>query len=869
MKFIRNSATTVLLTVLCIMIIIAGLFYYREEIYTNIEASTYSVLKEITTQCSHNFATKLEAEEKSIVSVASMVTGLEHFSSEKLMEVLSKAVKETEFDRIIISDLEGNALSHDGIVENIKDQPFFVNAVIGRATISEPFISKFTGQEVIAVSTPIVRDGNIIAVLIGTHFSHSFNRLFSVSTFEGQGYAYVINQSGFILSRGLSEQSISGYNNLFNVYSKSKFLKYDDFDEIRQNMSEGKSGLAKYEFDGEQKLLYYVPLGINNWYVFSIVNEEIVLHQESSILFSTNILIFVIVALGGSLFFYVLLVQRHATKRIKEQVDRFNAISQESELAIFEYDILKNTATASAALERLFDTGKNHEVVYENFPYCVLDDFNIHPDDIDNFINFFEQIKAGGKSGRLEYRGKYTGVYLWYLLTITTIFDENGVPKKGIGRVSDMSHVDLLTGAYNKSKFDIDASRLIVDNKACYALTYLDIDRFKILNDSYGYEVGDEVLKATAKVISKYLINDEIFARLIGDQFLLMTEHTDNAATEKRLYKIMYEITDECKAFVGENYNFVLCAGVYAIENEVVGLNVICDRAKHANLATKGSIKNKVFFYDEALKERIVREKEIENKMESALANNEFKVYIQPKYCLKTETIVGGEALVRWVEADGNFIYPNQFIPVFEKNGFITKMDYYMFDKICSSINKWLTSGIEPVTISVNFSRLHLQNKSFAKMLEKIAQKYCVPSNLLEIELTENTIFDNEDVFFNVLSELHERGFTASMDDFGTGYSSLGLLKNLPVDVIKMDKTFFSNNEDTERARAVVSCVIEMAKELKIETVAEGVETKEHIDFLREISCDVVQGYYYYKPMPIEEFEVLISRNVGLGAGNG
>ncbi|MEG0229030.1 MAG: EAL domain-containing protein, partial [Oscillospiraceae bacterium] len=209
---------------------------------------------------------------------------------------------------------------------------------------------------------------------------------------------------------------------------------------------------------------------------------------------------------------------------------------------------------------------------------------------------------------------------------------------------------------------------------------------------------------------------------------------------------------------------------------------------------------------------------------------------------------------VRWQKPDGILVSPSEFIPIFENNGFITKLDMYMFEQVCKIIKGWIDLNLPVIHISVNFSRNHLLNYNFINELIEISEKYHVPRKYIEIELTETVIFENEELIEAVLHKIHSAGFTFSMDDFGTGYSSLGLLKNLPVDVIKIDRSFFTNSKYIARANYVVESVMIMAKKLNIYTVAEGIEEIEQIDFLKKIGCDIVQGFYYAKPMPADDF---------------
>lgn len=243
--------------------------------------------------------------------------------------------------------------------------------------------------------------------------------------------------------------------------------------------------------------------------------------------------------------------------------------------------------------------------------------------------------------------------------------------------------------------------------------------------------------------------------------------------------------------------------------------------------------------------------------LEKALAREEFLVFLQPKYSILGEKAVlkGAEALVRWKSGESGFIYPNEFIPLFEHSGFITKLDMYMLEQVCRLQRKWLDEGYECVTISVNQSRLHLKNPEYIHTVKAIVDKYNIPYHLIELEITENAIFDDQKALIKTFRDLHDIGFITAMDDFGSGYSSLNMLKDIELDVIKIDKEFFGETLQNNRGRNVVACILKMLRELKFIVVAEGIESAEQVEFLKLCGCDMIQGYFFGKPSPVEEFE--------------
>lgn len=426
-----------------------------------------------------------------------------------------------------------------------------------------------------------------------------------------------------------------------------------------------------------------------------------------------------------------------------------------------------------------------------------------------------------------------------------------------VRRIEETAFYDQLTGAPTLLKFKLDVQKLL-DAKPgkVFVLAKFDIDRFKLINKTLGYAEGDRVIRNVINALAASVRSEsEKYARVNIDEFVVLHEigNVDSVAALKAEFvrKFMQLMGEEFK------YNIRFPAGCCLVETGINGEDVAALLEK-ANIAHRRAKQQglDLCVYDDSIVQADLERKEIENKMESALASGEFKLFLQPKYSLTNEKIVGAEALVRWRDKYGDMMYPNAFIPLFEENGFILKLDTYIFEEVCKTIREWLDNGIKIVPVSVNFSRNQLNNESFVDMLCMIADKYHIPHELLEIELTESVIIENEAMLLNVLKKLHAAGFKLAMDDFGTGYSSLGMLKNIPVDIIKIDRSFFTANMDDLRAKVVIVHIMEMARELGIVTVAEGIETKEYIAFLRAIKCDMVQGYYYSKPVPVSEFNL-------------
>lgn len=420
---------------------------------------------------------------------------------------------------------------------------------------------------------------------------------------------------------------------------------------------------------------------------------------------------------------------------------------------------------------------------------------------------------------------------------------------------------DTLTGLSSLSQFQVDVTEKLNKNRRDkYALIYSDFNKFKYINGTAGYALGNNVLIEFAKLISSMTKKDELVCRAAADKFLMLLKYRQLDDLIERS-KAFNQKIEQLKNLKFRNVQISVISGIYLIQSYDKDVTYMIDKANTARKIIKGSHKNSFNFYDEQLHQRVMKEKRIESLMTSALENKEFLIYLQPKVQLKNKNIAGAEALVRWKGTDNKIISPMEFIPIFEKNGFIIELDFYIYEQVFKVIRKWLDNQQTVVPISVNVSRAHINDSEFIPRLEHLVKKYNMPIDLIELELTESIFLENTEHLFNTINTLKELGFTISIDDFGSGYSSLNLLKDISVDVIKLDKEFFSHDSMDRKDKVVASNIIRMVKELNLKVLSEGVETKEQADFLAEVGCDLAQGYLFAKPMPIEDFEKLLFMN--------
>ena len=398
-------------------------------------------------------------------------------------------------------------------------------------------------------------------------------------------------------------------------------------------------------------------------------------------------------------------------------------------------------------------------------------------------------------------------------------------------------------------RFNRNVNNLIYSSSKEIGFIQFDVRKFKIINDLYGERFGDEVLDFIIKNLKEICHPEQFFINLHSDVFMVVTEYEK----EEDLIEFIHQLDARIGSF--KNVKLQMSYGVYTVEDKQMELRQMSDRAAMTRKAAKNNVLTNILFYKEQFKEVLYNRKFIEENMQAAIMERQFMMYLQPKYSIEKNKIIGAEALVRWRHPERGMIYPNQFIPIIEENGFIRKVDYYIWQEACRFIKKCEETGFTSCPVSVNVSRIHLQDNECIQVLSDLIKEYDIPKSLLELEITETV--SNQQVSQKAF-ELKEEGYTLLMDDFGSGYSSLNVLLETPFDVIKLDKKFMDNMIVSDKGKLLLEQVVSMANKLDLGLLAEGVETKEQVELLHNIGCDQVQGYYYAKPMPENEFFELL-----------
>lgn len=408
-----------------------------------------------------------------------------------------------------------------------------------------------------------------------------------------------------------------------------------------------------------------------------------------------------------------------------------------------------------------------------------------------------------------------------------------------------------ITNDKNPAYFVTGANRLMQMHPDWdYAVIQFDVAKFKIINEQYGEAVGDEILRFFIHTLSLICDENQLYVRLTADVFMILTPYL----IEEDIYALIMKLDQNLLGY--KDIPYTLFYGVCYVKDKSENLRKYGDGAAFARQYVKGDALQHVGFYRDDMKEKAKIRKFVEDHMGKALKNREFAMYLQPKYSISQNKMIGAEALARWVNPKRGLISPADFIPVFEENGFVVKLDYFIWEEACSLIRSRMDRGLSLFPISVNVSRRHLNNDDFIRVLNNLIEKYGIDKAYLELEITET--LDHANIYKSVLL-LKENGYTLLMDDFGSGYSSLNTLKNTRFDMIKIDRGFLQDSISSDRGKKIVAHTIQMTKDIGLDMIAEGVETKEQADFLKECGCDKAQGFYYAKPMCLEEFNRMFS----------
>jgi len=418
------------------------------------------------------------------------------------------------------------------------------------------------------------------------------------------------------------------------------------------------------------------------------------------------------------------------------------------------------------------------------------------------------------------------------------------------------SKQDPLTGLYNRDAFFREAALILGARFGVeYSIVCMDISCFKIINDLFHIETGNLILRTAAEYFKEALNpRTSISCRSDADHFILCVP-TD----ELQIERIIKELDEKIQS-LHISHNILFFAGIYPVEKRDLPIDQMCDRAGMALRRIKGSYLTRWAYYDSKMRDQMIEELLISGNLETALLEHQFTIFLQPIFDPRKNTVVSAEALVRWFHPIHGMVSPGKFIPVCERNGFIVRLDRFVWEEACRFQRKQLDAGKDVVPISVNLSRLNFYSTDLPDFLSSLMGKYDLQPWMLKLEVTESAYTDNQLQLLDVISTFRSLGFSVLMDDFGSGYSSLNMLKDMPLDTLKVDMAFIRELEKSKRVAIILKFIVELAEELGMGIVVEGVETKVQADYVASLGEVAIQGYYFSRPLPIPDFEKLLEK---------
>ncbi len=500
----------------------------------------------------------------------------------------------------------------------------------------------------------------------------------------------------------------------------------------------------------------------------------------------------------------------------------------------------------------------------------------IHPKDVPRVKKVLDQYLAGEtQSYESEYRIRnQKGQYIWILSKAKAIWDSDGTPLRVCGshtniteeriqeeKIQTMAYYDSTTKAPNRfwlGEYLEEQIKMNRDSKEKMAILLIDLDNFKKVNDILTHEMGDRFLKEIAKRIQENLEEGESLTRFGGDEFVVVkTGNPDRNKIYETGNRLLNILKEESTV---KGYQFLITGsiGVAIFPDHGQDKDTLLKNADAAMYEAKNNGRDRMRFYSREVNEKIRDNIILESDLRMALEKEEFMIQIQPLIEVKTGRIIGGEALLRWNHKIRGRISPGEFIPVAEETGIIVPIGERVLKEVCIFNQRLFAEGIQPVPISVNLSVPQILHNGLLDNIKKVMEDSGFEKPLLEVEITESVIMNNLDYAVKIMNSIRSMGVKVALDDFGTGYSSLSYLKSLPIDKLKIDKSFIDGIVKNDSEQAIVKSVIDMAKSLGIETVAEGIEQKEQWEILKKYGCDVGQGYYMYRPMDVEDFKGIL-----------
>lgn len=560
---------------------------------------------------------------------------------------------------------------------------------------------------------------------------------------------------------------------------------------------------------------------------------------------------------------------------LRKSEERYQLALLASKDGIYDWDIKNNTVFYSKTWKKII----GYEESELPDTYEVLENL-IHPEERKAVLNVRNKyLNREIDKYNIEYRfRKKDGSYIWIQDSALAMWDNEGNPVRIIGTYTDidgrkkrekiifnMAYYDSLTGLPNRRYFEKILKNILAFNENSYEankgiVLFLDLDNFKNINDTLGHDVGDKLLKIIANKLKEVLRKEDIISRFGGDEFLILQP---NINTYEEAVESVNRIIDIFKDLwiLGEHKLYITPSiGITVYPDDGEDVNIILRNADTAAYDAKFSGKNGYKFFEKSMFDQVLRKTEVEKALREAVKNNEFELYYQPQVEVSTGRIVSLEALMRWKNPELGFVSPVEFIPIAEETGLIVDIGEWVIRAACKQNKEWKSKGYCYDTIAVNVSSLQLRQRGFVELVKNILKEIGLKPEFLELEITESVLMESLEKSVEILNELRKIGVKTALDDFGTGYSSLNYLMKIPIDTLKIDKTFIDNVSTNYSQKSIIEGIIIIAHEMALDVVAEGVEVQEQLKILADKKCDKIQGYLFSKPYEAKDIEKILQK---------
>lgn len=734
----RNSILKLWISLIILAIVlIFSVIFYINNLTKNFEQEVLQSMEEVSGQGVISIQTEINGKLHLLEDLARTVEiDVEQEPEELLKEVQTyflPLVASNDFRGMGIILPNGMAYSTTGDIYNAGQQEFYSKALNGESVITGRIAIDLDASEYVNLYMTPIPDRETqepIAVLYATYETNHLRSTLEVNSFHGQGYSYLVDREGNTVVDSSRATAFQNMTNILESMAEADDTNTRAVEELQGYLENNESGKIIFQ-NGVTKYMYCRPVGINDWYLLTVVPESVIDNQMNVVIRNTIILVIVLAVIFSAL---IILLVRQQKKKQEE--------------------------------------------------------------------------------------------------------------------LSTLAYVDPVTKGHTFAKFQqIFADTMRNQPNHNYALLSLDLNKFKMINDLYGYEEGNKIIYKMNELWEKEFRANECCGHRTADRFVVLLTYVNKDELEQRIQDYRIRLQEATKG----KYKLSLRVGIYQIEDVTDSFSTAYSRSMMAFAAAKDSGKRFMAFYQADMEEQLIWEKNVEDEFQEALRKHEFEVFYQAKINAETGEVSGAEALARWIRPDGTIVPPNRFIPVLENNGSIAELDQYMFKEVCLHQKAWLDEGKPIVPVSVNLSRIQLADSNFVDAYREILESVGLPPEYVGLEFTESAMFDNEEALRSIVDRLHALGVKVLIDDFGVGYSSMMSLKVIPVDILKVDKSFIDSIGD-ERGDKIVISIIEFALSLGMSVTAEGVENDNQYRFLRNHRCNDIQGYYFSKPVPAKEY---------------